>query len=338
MSRTFGGKSRCKSIESDAHEAMKLSAIDSFHRGLVNLRANWELILVQWLQIFVVAVLVVVGFLPPLAILGFGDLDLIESSAEDWMSIMDSASDLVARGRDAWVLLLAALVLSCAIWFMATLVYCYFQAGIYGVFMAGDRQAPPGRPRGRQWFRTFSIRNLRGWAARYLWRYFWMLNLFLLLGTVWFIVPVVLMMLVVYGEARWGMSAALGIGCGGAIPVLFSMFVLAFWLGLAQAELAREESSVLQATKRGLRVLGRRLGAVILVAVAVIVASFSMTIAMFVVSTFVQLPIQAGLLLQIGWQVLLSFVQWALGGVIGLAYISILIALVRSEDPPRVSA
>ena len=38
---------------------------------------------------------------------------------------------------------------------MAMLVHCYFQGGIYGVLMAGDRQAPAGKPRGSLWFRTF---------------------------------------------------------------------------------------------------------------------------------------------------------------------------------------
>ena len=43
---------------------MTLSATDTIHRGLVNLRANWELILVQFLQIFIGTILFLVGFLP----------------------------------------------------------------------------------------------------------------------------------------------------------------------------------------------------------------------------------------------------------------------------------
>ena len=42
---------------------MTLSAVDTIHRGLVNLRANWELIPVQFLQILIGTLLFLVGFL-----------------------------------------------------------------------------------------------------------------------------------------------------------------------------------------------------------------------------------------------------------------------------------
>jgi len=315
---------------------MTLSATDAIRRGLVNLRANWELILFQLLQTLVVMVLVLVGFIPPLAVLGFGELDLVDASVADWTSVMASAAGLVARGREAWVLLLASVVLSSAIWLMATLVYCYFQGGIFGVLMAGDRQAPPGKPRGWSWFRTFSARHLRGWAARYLWRYFWLLNLIVLIATLWLVIPFVLILLTMWGDARWGSSAALGIGCGGAIPVIFSVFLLAFWVNLAQADLAREESSVLQAARQGLLILGRRLGAVMILAVAGVIVSFSFTIAMAVAAVFVD--IASGAALELGGHLALSLVEWVLGSVISMAFLSILVSLARSEAPQGVTA
>jgi hypothetical protein len=131
---------------------MTLSAVDALHRGLVNLRANWVLVPVQFLQILIGTILVLVGFVPPLAVLGFANLEVLDATGDDWAAMMDSAAGLVARGQDAWVLLLASMVLSAAIWMMAMLVHCYFQGGIYGVLMAGDRQAPQGKPRGWPWF------------------------------------------------------------------------------------------------------------------------------------------------------------------------------------------
>ena len=312
---------------------MTLTAVDSIHRGLVNLRANWELLCFQVLQVLIVSVLVVVGFLPPLAALGFTDLETFDPATQDWSSVVDSVAAWVARGREAWVLLVASLILTSAIWLMATLVYCYFQAGIFGVLVAGDRQAPPGRPRGRQWFRTFSAgSSFRGWAGRYLWRYFWLLNLFMLISTVWLVLPLLLLLLTVWGDSRWGTSAALGIGCGGAIPVVFSLIVLAFWSQLAQADLAREASGVWIATGRGLQILGRRLGAVIVLGLAPggyhdhldRLGSRAFDLSRFLLG--IPAPPQNG-----PGHVVLTLVEWGSSSLISVAFAAILVSLVRGE-------
>jgi len=317
---------------------MTLSAVDTIHRGLVNLRANWELIPVQFLQILIGTLLFLVGFIPPLAVLGFADLELLDSTGEDWAAMMDSAAGLVSRGREAWVLLLASIVLSSAIWLIAMLVHCYFQGGIYGILMAGDRQALPGKPRGWRWFRTFSVRNLRGWGARYLWRYFWLLNLFLAITTVWLVFPLIFFLLSIWSQARWGSGATFGIGCGGLLISAFSLFVLAFWFSLAQADLAREESSVREAIRQGLLVLSRRLGAVVVLAIAGAIVGVTFSIAVFVATFLGQLGLGSGFAVQLAWQSALSLLQWLFSCVIGVAFIAVMIALVRSEAPQGVAA
>jgi len=317
---------------------MTLSAVDCISRGLVNLRANWELILFQMLQIFLVTVLTLVGFVPPLAVLGWTELEALDASMENWYGVVEDLSGLLARGQEAWLMLLASLLLSSAIWLMAMLVYCYFQGGIYGCLMAGDRQAPPGKAQGHRWFRTFSVRDLRGWAARYLWRYFWLLNLFLSISMGWLLIPLVLILLVVWGEAQWGAPAAVGIGCGGAIPVAFSIFVLTFWVSLAQADLAREDSGVWIATRRALRILGRRLGAIIVLTVVLIVVAASLGIMMGVASTFFGLFSGTGTAAQVGGQLALTLVEWIISGTLSVAIIAILISLVHSETPHGVTA
>ena len=316
---------------------MSLTAFGSIHRGLVNLRANWELIPVQLLQILLAVVLLLVGFLPPLAVLGFGSVNLVETPTEDLSALMDAAAGLLARGREAWVLLLAALVLSMAIWMMAMLVHCFFQGGIYGVLMAGDRQAPPGSPRGWPLFRTYSVRDLRGWGARYLWRYFWLLNLFLVIGTLWLVLPVVIILLAMWSEAHWGTGASLGIGCGGAVLFAFGTFVFAFWMSLAQADLAREESSVRRATRQGLLVLSRRLGAVILLAIAGILVSITFSVVFMVLSFLGQLGLGSSFAVQIGWMMAVNLTELLVSCVVGVAFIATLIALVRSEAPTEAT-
>ena len=304
----------------------------------MNLRANWELLCFQVLQVLIVSVLVVVGFLPPLAALGFTGLETFDPTTRDWSSVIDSIAALMARGRDAWVLLVASLILASAIWLMATLVYCYFQAGIFGVLVAGDRQAPSGRPRGRQWFRTFTAGTFRGWAGRYLWRYFWLLNLFILISTVWLVLLLLLLMLTVWGDARWGSSAALGIGCGGAIPVVFSVIVLAFWSQLAQADLAREASGVWIATRRGLQILGRRLGAIILLGLGLLVIMITLTVSLVVISAFLDFFSGLGSTAKWTGHGVLTLVEWGLSSVVSVAFAAILVSLVRSETLGEASS
>jgi hypothetical protein len=283
------------------------------------------------LQVLIVSVLVVVGFLPPLAALGFTDLATFDPAIQDWSSVVESVAAMMTRGREAWVLLLASLILTSAIWLMATLVYCYFQAGIFGVLVAGDRQAPPGRPRGTQWFQTFSASTFRGWAGRYLWRYFWLLNLFILISTAWLVLPLLLLLLTIWGDAHWGTTAALGIGCGGAIPVVFSMIVLAFWSQLAQADLAREPSGVWTATRRGLHILGRRLGAVIFLGFGLMVIMITLTVSVALVSTFLDFFSGVGSTSKWIGHVVLTLVEWASSSVVSVAFAAILVSLVRSE-------
>src|SRR5205823_6544581 len=64
------------------------------------------------------------------------------------------------------------------------------------------------------------------------------------------------------GGEVWGKPAVLGIALGGLLPLGFLFLVAGLWSHVAQADLAREGSGALAATRRGLTVLGRRLGAV----------------------------------------------------------------------------
>ena len=53
---------------------MRLSAVDSIQHGLLNLRANWELVIALFVQTIVVTVIAIVGLLPLVFALGFSFL------------------------------------------------------------------------------------------------------------------------------------------------------------------------------------------------------------------------------------------------------------------------
>ena len=313
---------------------MALSAVSCIQRGVTNLRANWELVFVSWLQGFLTAGLILVGCVPPLGVLGLASFDWLSASGVEWTEFLAQAGQLLNRGSDGWLLLGASLLVSCAIWLSAFLVYCFLQGGILGILMAGDRQAPDGRSHGWQWFRTFSGRDLRGWGGRYLWRYFWLLNSMAAIGMLWVLMVAVVIGLTVLGGEQWGAAAAFGIGCGGSIPLVFGLILVVLWANLAQVDLAREDSSVGLALRRSLNLVGRRLGAVVLVLLVAfllaVVLGVGVSILSFVVAQF--LPDTgfggwAGTVVQLG----LSGIEMIVGSVVALGFSAALVSLVRSE-------
>ena len=310
---------------------MALSAIDSVHRGIVNTRANWELIFFQWLQVLLVTVLSVAGLLPPLVALGFARPSDLTSTISDLPAMLAGASELVDRGRDAWLHLLASLVVASAIWFVATMVYCYFQGGIYGILMSGDRQAPRGTPQGSQWFKTFSCRDLRGWGSHFMWRYFWLLNLVVAVSMAWLIVPLVLVLAAFWGGELWGGGAGFAIGCAGAIPVAFSLLILLIWAYVVQATLAAQDGGVWQAMKSSLQVLGRRLGALLFIFILVILGSGLVSFGIWVISTAGTLMMSRWVFVGLAWQLALTMIQWIFTTAVGIASAAALVGLVRSE-------
>jgi hypothetical protein len=320
---------------------MALSAVSCLQRGVTNLRANWELVFVAWLQSFVTATLVLAGFAPPLAVLGLASFDVLSSPEVEWAEVLGQAGQLMNRGSEAWILLAASLLVSSAIWLMAFLVYCFFQGGILGVLMTGDRQAPEGRPRGWQWFRTFSRRDLRGWGGRNLWRYFWLLNLISAISLLWLLMALVVFGLTALGGEQWGVTAALGIGCGAAIPLVFGFVMIILWSSLAQADLALGDSAVGKSLRRSLNLLGRRLGAVVVLSLIALLVGIVIGIGIWILSVVSALFLPetgsgrwVGAVVQFG----LSAIQMITGSVVAVGFSASIVSLVRSERTQEYSA
>jgi len=313
---------------------MALSAVSCIQRGVTNLRANWELVFISWLQGFLSAFLVVVGFAPPLAVLGFASLDWMNTTPVEWAEFLAQMGQLMNRGSEAWLLLGTSLLVSFAIWLAAFLVYCFFQGGILGILMTGDRQAPQGRLHGWEWFRTYSGRDLRGWGGRYLWRYFWLLNLIASLALLWVLIFAVVIGLTALGGEQWGATAAFGIGCGASIPLFFGLLLLALWANVAQVDLAREDSTVGKALRRSLGLVGRRLGAVTILFLVALVLAIVIGVGFSILSFASGLFLPetgsgqwAGMLVQL----VLSGIEMILGSMVAIGLSASLVSLVRSE-------
>ncbi|HKI04435.1 MAG TPA: hypothetical protein VKK31_20825 [Thermoanaerobaculia bacterium] len=296
---------------------MRLSAFDCLRRGWTNLSANWELVVIQWLESFLVLVLLAVGLLVPLVILG--------------TNVLNGIDDVLRRLADFSPALAMSLTAMLAVWLLALLLHCYFQAGAFGVLASADRQALPGPRRDPRLFRTFSLRDFFGWGGRYVWRFLGLRVLFW--GLALLVAGAVLFWLVFLGlgGVEWGGAAAFGIGCGGALPIGFLALVLGLGFHVAQADLARDGSGVRPAFRRGLDVLGRRLGAVLALFVAALGAALALA------AVFLPLSAVIGSLLSGAprWralvQLILFFLQALPNTLLAMVLAGSLVALVRSE-------
>lgn len=298
---------------------MRLSAADCLLRGWTNLSANWELVVIQWLGSFLVLVLLALGLVLPLVILG---IDVLASQGVE---------DVLRRLAELRPGLSMALVAMMAVWLLTLLLHCFFQAGAFGVLASGDRQALPGPRRNRLFFRTFSLRDFFGWGGLYVWRFLGVRVLFW--GLVMALGAAVLFWLVFLGVggSQWGSSAAFGIGCGGMLPLLFLALVLTLWFQVAQADLAREGSGVRTASRRGLHVLGRRLGAVAILFILFLGATIGLSIVFFPVTAVADALLSGSP----GWRTLVRLVLFLLQSLpstlLTMVLAGSLVALVRSE-------
>ncbi len=313
----------------------RLSAFACLARGFASLRANWRLVWMQWLQALALWVLTIAGLLLPLSALG---LDFATSYA----FLVEGETpplggELERQLENLSPALLGALVGTAAVWTLAFFVYCWFQAGTYGVLIAADRQAAPGGARDRRLFRTFNRRDFAGWAGRYLWRYFWVVNLFLLFSTPVLALAVVWLVLLGIGAERYGLSALVGIGCGGALPLGFLVVVLTMGMWLAMADAAREGSGVWTATRNGVRVLGGRLGASTLLAVLV-GAMLGIELATVLLLGFVIERVTTdGSPARTAAVLSLNAGHWLVVSIVGVLISAAAVALVQSEvrgEPP----
>ena len=134
-----------------------------------------------------------------------------------------------------------------------------------------------------------------------------------------------------WGAERWGGAAAVGIGCGAALPLTFGLLVFTLWSWLAQADAAREEAGVWMAARHSLEVLGRRLGAVLLVFLLVFLAGMVTSFGASMLSILLPGVAGDGLAVQIGGLAIVTLLQWIAGGILSIALGGTLVALIRHE-------
>lgn len=304
---------------------MRLSATDSIQHGLLNLRANWQLVLVQVLQTLIVGLISILGLVPVVLALGF---TFLRSVVTDWSS--SGATRIFERVLEAWVPLLGALLAATLIWTLAFVLYCYFQGGILGTLAEGEHRARSG---GFEWqsYRAFSKRSFFEHAEELTWPVFWLMNLFALLA----FSPIAALVLVMAVLSRLGGDGLealwIAFGCLGFLFLAVFMMALSVWMQLALAELANGARGAVRAAKAALVVAGRRLPGVALLFLLLIVTAMIVAIVLTPVSMVLEMAFRGRVGLFLAGQALVTLAQWSLSGIVTVAFLATVIALVAGE-------
>ena len=304
----------------------RLSALDALGRALANVRANWELLLAQAAATVALAALLVASLLPLGIALGWTLAGLAGSPAEALSQLADPATWLSAG-------VLAALAGATLLGTLAIAVYAWFQAGIFGVLAAGDRQAGSGPRRPWALYRTFGWSDLAGWAGHGFSRFFGWYHLYLLIVTgAMALFGALLLAAVLVGRSQ-GVAAGFGLGCGGLLPLLFLLLYVSLVAAAAKADLARDGSGAASSWRRGGRVVARRLGASLLLFVLLLAASTAASTLLLPLQLLSELGLGEQLGAYLAVQLVVAAVQTVLGTLLGLVYGAAFVALVRAELP-----
>lgn len=303
---------------------MSFSAIDCVGRGIANLRANWELVLLQLVQTVVCGVMVVVGVVGLVMVLGASFLFQLSDPA-DWSTALERLEGfsinpgLLAIGLAATTILLS----------LVGLVYCWFQAGIMATLERGERQAPPTLPADPRLFRTFSGRNFRGWGNGGAWRYF---NFFSVLSLVATAILGVYVIAAVIAAAAMGEGVGMTVvGCVAVLPLVALLMMFNLWFLVGMTLLPRQEFGVWSATRVALSILWRRLGGALLIALLFILASVGVALIFWPLGQGMSAALEGSLPAWFAVQFLLTVAQWLVNGILTVALFASVTSLVRTE-------
>ncbi len=108
---------------------MSISALDALQRGLLNLRANPTLVVLQVLQGVVVAIFAIAGVVPLVLAVGVGLLRAFMEAGKGANPFdpgpVEEILALVEQAATQWPMLLAAGFAALAVWTVGFLVYCW---------------------------------------------------------------------------------------------------------------------------------------------------------------------------------------------------------------------
>ncbi len=312
---------------------MRRTAIECLRRGALSTRANFGLVFLALLQNLLFLALIVASFVPFVIVLG--GLAALRGDVQDPRALegwLENLWTIAAQRLPALGLgLLASLVIGLA----AVALWGWFQGGIMGTLVAAERQAHPqaqNRPAAAGWFKTLTGRDFAGWGGRYMWRYFWFFHLYVTSALVIILLALVLALGIGFGYQSWGAGAAFGIGCGGALPFFFLLLVFALWYLAALPAVAVADGRVVGGASLGLHVVGRRLGASLLLFLVLLIVSLVVALGAMVVQGTVNLLLRQRFVIWVALYGAVALLQWLASSLINVFGMASFTSLVVSED------
>lgn len=311
---------------------MRLSALDCIGRGIANLRANWELALMQLAQSVACALLTLLGVLGVGMVLGVSVFRRL-ADVTNWQDLLGELEGLSPSWGLLVILFSGALILTT----LVTLVYSWFQAAIFTTLERGERQAPPAPRADPQLFRTFEGRCFWGWGTAGVWRYFWFLGWAVLVATstVGLLVVAAVAAVVLLADSMG--PGVLAIGCLALVPVAGLAVGLNFWMLFGQALLPRERFSVLAVSGVAWRILRRRFGAWLLLALLFVVASVMVALVFGLLTQVLSLILDGATAVWIAVQILMTAAQWLASSILSVALFGSVVALACNELDMRTA-
>lgn len=313
----------------------RLPAIEALARGIASVRANSELLLVQIATSVLVAASILLPLFYLLARLG---LPFSLLASEDPEAIRAAAEGMNFDPSTILQLLGVGLLIALVAGTIAFIVYCFLHGGTLAVLAVSDAQAPPLRRLPLEVFRTFSWRGFLDGAARFGWRLFWLLNLYLMVFTLLFGLFAVVLggALSLSGSDQF--AAACAVTCGLALPFLFLSFVLWAGMQMSGAVLVVEDASVGRAFRHGIRLTGRRFGALLLLLLLFVVASVVVSLFFALAGLGVDLAMSSPSVARSALSGGLAVLQFLVSTVLSLVFLASLIALARGEKRLETNA
>jgi hypothetical protein len=198
---------------------LKRTAFDVLRRGLDNVVANWQLLVLRIGESLLFFAITIAGILAAV-------VPLLVSIGLKPPQTPEDITDLAELILNHWVALTWIFVAAMLLVSIFLFIHTFVQAGSARIYIDGDRAAGPAVEGVRERYHVFTVERWMAGGREGFWRVFWVYNLAWLVAGVILLLPLVVTLL--FSLLLGGVPAvALGISCLGIIVTLFLGFAVA---------------------------------------------------------------------------------------------------------------
>ena len=308
---------------------MKRGVIDTLRRGFDNAITNWQLTVVRFVEAIFFAVLVVLSLL---AIL----IPIFVSVGIEVAQIRtpDDVEDALFRFVERWPMLIWIFVGVSVLLLVLVLIHSFVVAGCARVLVDAERAAGPAVQGPRKRYAVFSMDRFFAGAREGWWALFWIYNIAWGVAGLILLIPLLptAALILVFREEP---PAMLATGCIGLVITTLLMIVVgvvtSIWTNRAIADWGVRRAGAMDALRGAWRAFKLDLGRHVLVALGLIVISFTAGGFIGSLSIYASVAERFGdgtaFLFTVPVRVLVSLINWAVASLIANWFIGAYAAL-----------